>query len=91
MNDQDTQILNILQEECAEVSQVICKIRRFGIDQINYHSEKTQRETLEMEIGDLQCLINLAIEYKIVDHKQIKKAIKAKKQKLKEWSTIFKE
>lgn len=88
MNKQE-EILNILQEECAEVSQVISKIRRFGIDQINYHSDKTQRETLEMELGDLQCLINLAIEYKIVEKKNIDRSVKHKRKKLKEWSTIF--
>lgn len=90
MNRQE-EILNILQEECAEVSQVVSKIRRFGIDQINYHSNKSQRETLEMELGDLQCLINLAVEYKIVEKKKIDQAVKRKRKKLKEWSNIFEE
>ena len=30
MNNSQTEILNILQEECAEVIQAVSKIRRFG-------------------------------------------------------------
>jgi len=88
MNKQE-EILNILQEECAEVSQVVSKIRRFGIDEVNYQTNQSQRQTLEMELGDLQCLINLAKEFKIVDADAIDVAVDKKREKLKIWSKIF--
>jgi len=87
MTEQE-EILCILQEECAEVSQVVCKIRRFGIDEINYHSNKSQQETLEDEIGDLLCLIDIAIERKILNLDRLHQAKANKREKLKTWSNI---
>lgn len=87
MTEQE-EILCILQEECAEVSQVICKIRRFGIDEINYHSLKSQQETLEDEIGDLWCLIDIAIERKMLNLDRLYQAKQNKREKLKKWSNI---
>jgi len=87
MTEQE-EILCILQEECAEVSQVVCKIRRFGIDQINYHSNKSQQETLEDEIGDLLCLIDIAIERKMLNLDRLYRAKANKREKLKTWSNI---
>ena len=85
---QEEEILCILQEECAEVSQVVCKIRRFGIDEINYHSNKSQQETLEDEIGDLLCLIDIAIERKMLNLDRLHQAKANKREKLKTWSNI---
>ena len=65
MNNQDHEILSITQEECSEVIQAISKIFRFGID-TEWQGE-TNREHLEEEIGDLQAMINLLVEHKIVD------------------------
>jgi len=87
MTEQE-EILCILQEECAEVSQVVCKIRRFGIDEINYHSNKSQQETLEDEIGDLLCLIDIAIERKMLNLDRLYRAKQNKREKLKKWSNI---
>jgi len=87
MTEQE-EILCILQEECAEVSQVVCKIRRFGIDEINYHSNKSQQETLEDEIGDLLCLIDIAIERKMLNLDRLYRAKANKREKLKTWSNI---
>jgi hypothetical protein len=46
--------LVIVQEECAEVIQIICKILRHGYE--SYHPDddtKSNRELLEKELGDL--------------------------------------
>jgi NTP pyrophosphatase (non-canonical NTP hydrolase) len=51
MNDKETEIILIAQEECAEVIQAISKVNRFGIDGI--HNGKSNRDHLEEEIGDL--------------------------------------
>ena len=57
MNEQFKQVFCIAQEECAEVVQAISKIFRFGLDEM--YEGRTNRERLEMELGDLQCMITL--------------------------------
>ena len=78
----------IAQEECAEVIQAISKIFRFGFD--STHNGVTNREHLEVELGDLQCMIDLLTEKGVVDHQKILEAAEAKREKLKVWSNIFK-
>ncbi len=90
MNDKQKEILVIAQEECAEVIQEISKIFRFGID--NQHkSGVTHRSVLEMEVGDLQCMIDLMIEHKLIDRRSVEVAKGIKIQKLKLWSKILDE
>ena len=57
----DSEIMLITQEECAEVSQAISKVFRFGMD--DEYKGITNREHLEEEIGDLMCMIDLLIEW----------------------------
>ena len=83
-----TEIMDILQEECAEVIQAISKIRRFGIDTIGPYSKNTNREELEIEIGDLTEMVALLAEKKVVDMYKIIEHSNAKRQKLKTWSKI---
>ena len=70
----------------------ICKIRRFG-----YHTKHptpespSNRQHLEMEVGDLLAMIDIMVEKCIVSDSNINKARKAKKEKLKVWSNIYKE
>jgi NTP pyrophosphatase (non-canonical NTP hydrolase) len=81
--------MDILQEECAEVIQAVCKIRRFGLDNNKPGQHKTNREHLENEIGDLYAMINILQELDIVSWTGIQQAAEAKRDKLKIWSTIF--
>ena len=76
----------IAQEECAEVTQAISKVFRFGID--GEHNSKTNRERLTEETGDLLCMIELMMSKNIIDPLQVMGAKKAKMQKLKQWSSI---
>ena len=85
------EILNILQEECAEVIQMVSKCRRFGIDNIHIKSEMPNREKLTEEIGDMLAMVELLIEEGVITAEQLDDAKVAKIQKLKKWSTIFKE
>lgn len=84
--DQQTELLQITGEEAAEVIMAISKIFRFGIN-TEWQGE-TNREHLEEEIGDLQAMINLLIEHKIVDIKNVENAAIKKTLKLKKWSSI---
>lgn len=88
-NAVDSEILLITQEECAEVSQAISKVFRFGMD--DEHKGQTNREHLEEELGDLLCMIDLLIENGIVSEAAVMTAQKAKLQKLETWSSIFKD
>jgi len=86
------EILSIAQEECAEVVQAISKIFRFGFDA--HHPDqpdKTNKQRLEEELGDLQCMISLMIEFGIVDEYALQKAEVNKHAKLKRWSNIYEE
>jgi NTP pyrophosphatase (non-canonical NTP hydrolase) len=88
MNKND-EIMFILQEECAEVTQAISKCLRFGIDNYKPGKPKTNREHLAEEIGDLIAMIELCYDNDIVDILQVKEAQHRKFDKLKKWSTIY--
>lgn len=52
------ELLDLLQEECAEVIQIISKIRRFGFD--SEHNGKTNADLLTQELTDFQILTQMA-------------------------------
>ena len=83
------EILVITQEEAAEVIQEVSKIFRFGIDS-QHRDGMLHREKLEAEIGDLLCMIDLLVEYDVIDPEKIYRANQAKREKLKKYSGIFK-
>jgi NTP pyrophosphatase (non-canonical NTP hydrolase) len=86
MNEQHKEMMLICQEECAEVTQAISKVFRFGID--GEHNGATNRERLEEEVGDLLCMIEMMIEAEIIDGNSVAQAGVKKKEKLAKWSTI---
>ena len=83
--------MDILQEECAEVIQIVSKIRRFGIDEIHLKRGMSNREMLCEEVGDVLCMVELLRELEIIDDTSIQSAVQNKRKKLEQWSTIFKE
>lgn len=90
MDSQTKEVMDILQEECAEVIQAVSKISRFGLDNFKPGKPKTNREHLEEELGDLQAMVDILQELDIVSFANIEKAAEAKREKLKQWSNIFK-
>lgn len=91
MDKQTKEVMDILQEECAEVIQAVSKISRFGLDNYKPGKPKTNREHLEEELGDLQAMVDILQELDIVSFANIEKAAEAKREKLKIWSNIFKD
>lgn len=83
------EILDILQEECGEVVQIISKCRRFGLDNAYGEGNETNRTRLTNEVGDLMCMIQLLQESGIVDIAEVMFAAGKKRVKLKEWSKIY--
>ena len=89
MNSKEKEILDITQEECAEVVVAISKISRFGLDNVKPGKPKTNREHLAEELGDLQAMIDLCIKFNLVGSEQVSIAADNKIAKLKKWSNIF--
>ena len=81
------EIMLILQEECAEVTQAVSKVFRFGVDA--EYNNATNRQRLTEELGDLLAMITLCHDFGIVDFEQVMVAKAAKLDKLKKWSTIY--
>lgn len=89
MNDDTREVLLILQEECAEVTQAISKCFRFGPDQMKPGKERTNINMLEEEIGDLFAMVELLVDQNIgVTDEGIAKAKQNKFEKLKTWSNL---
>ena len=86
MTPQQREILLIAQEECAEVIQAISKIFRFGIDA--EYLERTNRQRLEDEVGDLLCMIDLMKKFDLINDEKVDLAKSKKLVKLKQWSNI---
>lgn len=88
MNEVHQEILLITQEECAEVTQAISKVFRFGME--DTHKGETNREHLEEELGDLMCMIDLLIDSGMVSESAVMTAKAEKLNKLQTWTSIFK-
>ena len=86
ITDLDREVMLITQEECAEVTQAISKVFRFGF--LSEHNGKNNREHLEEEIGDLMCMIDLMREAQLVRWSRVVEASEKKRDKLRKWSNI---
>ena len=82
------EILDILQEECAEVIQAISKCRRFGMEN-EYKEGGTQREHLVQELGDVSLLLELLKAHQLYTDKELREAELKKSIKLVKWSKIY--
>jgi NTP pyrophosphatase (non-canonical NTP hydrolase) len=89
MSDKQKEVMLIAQEECAEVIQAISKVFRFGMDDVHPTTMKSNKDSLEEEVGDLLCMIELMQEYGIINATNVLNANVSKRNKLKKWSNIF--
>lgn len=79
--DEKEELLVIFMEECAEASVEASKIIRFG-------QNDEEIGSINREVGDLICMINLLEEYGIINRNEINKYTLAKREKLKKWSNL---
>ena len=82
------EVLCITQEECAEVSQSISKIFRFGFSSYHPATKRNNKEHLEEEIGDLLAMVEILVEKCIISDSAVNQARLNKREKLKKWSNI---
>ena len=88
MDNEVKEILCITQEECAETSQAVSKIFRFGWDSVHPRTGVNNKQHLEEEIGDLLCMIDILVEKCIISDSEINTYRKLKREKLQQWSSI---
>lgn len=88
MNNDEKEALRILQEECAEVIQAVSKIFRFGADTRWPADNITNLEQLELEIGDIYCMINILMEKGYIREQNVLEYAELKREKIKKWTTI---
>lgn len=80
----------ILQEECAELIQVVSKIKRFGIVNTNPTLKKLNVEILNDELNDILGVIDSLVDEGIpivIDTRKIE----AKKEKIKHFLEVSRE
>jgi NTP pyrophosphatase (non-canonical NTP hydrolase) len=88
MNKEIKEVMCILQEEFAEVTQAVSKCFRFGFENAKHDIGQTNGEHLAEELGDLLCMIQIAQDTGIVDPIAVELAKQAKYKKLQKWSNI---
>ena len=77
-----TESLIILGEECAEVSQVVAKLQRFGL----YDPGNIRR--LEEELGDVLAMMVILAHHNYIQEDNVMNRISIKLEKLKQYSDI---
>lgn len=81
------QLMAITAEEAAELTQVCMKILRKYDNVEQVKTDKWQDKLIE-EIGDVYCMIDLLLEYGLVDEQEIYNRAQVKRAKLALWSTL---
>jgi NTP pyrophosphatase (non-canonical NTP hydrolase) len=77
------EMLVITMEECAELIQACSKMIRFD--------EPCDYKQLQEEIGDVMCMLEILKDGGLVTEEQIQRRMAVKKEKLIEWSLLFRE
>ena len=80
MKTKREELLVITAEECGELTQECMKLLRF---------EDNTPDKLTKEAGDCLQMIKLLVECGVIKEDELNQASEAKREKLKEWSSIF--
>lgn len=89
MSPRTQEILDILQEECAEVIVEVSKCRRFGLDSKHYKTGMVHSQMLEQELGDVLAMIEILSMEGYLDEALFKQDKLDKYTKLRQYSNIF--
>jgi len=76
------ELLVIFMEECAEATVEAAKLIRFGSPTMGNVAK------MEVEVGDLMCMVQLLSEYGIINSAEVESHSSAKRIKLKKWSNL---
>lgn len=86
-NEAELERLAVLSEELGEVQQVIGKILRHGYESSNplIENSKTNRQLLEMELGDVTLALRLMVDGGDLDYDKILSRSFTKVEKINKW------
>lgn len=59
LSNEHEEILDIVQEECSEIIQAICKVRRHGYSSHHPQRSETNLDDMIRELGDLTCILDI--------------------------------
>ena len=83
------ELLDLLQEECAEVIQNVSKVRRFGLSNEYLNGEGTQQDALVKEVADVLLLVDLLKAHGLFDGYDINDLMAKKSIKLAKWTKVY--
>lgn len=78
----EAELLTILIEECAEVQQRATKLLRFGRDEVQPGQPLSNAQRLSQELGDLEAVILLCQNERLISKDDVAKAVIPKLRKL---------
>jgi NTP pyrophosphatase (non-canonical NTP hydrolase) len=78
----EDELLKILIEECAEVIQRATKAQRFGLAEVQPGQDLSNAQRLAQEIGDVKCMVDRLIHYRLILSGHVVDAQAAKGKKL---------
>ena len=82
------QLLVIMSEESGELTQASMKALRACSDINDFQDSKFQEKLIE-EAGDVYCMLQLMVDYKLINWISLEKRSNEKRDKLKIWSTLI--
>ena len=78
-------------EECAELSKICCRILIQGIDGIDPHTHKTNKQSLLEELADVMAQCHVTINSLNLDQTVIDERIMKKMKQMDEWESLVKD
>lgn len=81
ISDRERELLTLLCEEAAEVTQAATKILRFGKE--SYPDYGNNQERLALEIGDFNCMVEKLLECQLIKYSYIVKGQDRKEDRMK--------
>ena len=78
-------MLTLFIEESAEAIQEICKMLHHGIDNVNPVTGVPNLEKLHTETGDLLVVIEMMIDYGLLEMDKLEAAKLNKRSRMKQW------
>lgn len=92
LTNAQTERLDMLQEECAEVIQIISKIKRHGYE--SHHPDtpgEDNREFLERELGDMLGVLDHMLDHNDVSYEEVKRAAHQKMKRARKYMHHYEE
>jgi NTP pyrophosphatase (non-canonical NTP hydrolase) len=88
MDNKTLELLELVKEESGELVVAASKCTRWGLNSV--WQGRSNLQNLTQEAADVMCLIQLLVDAGVIDGVELATAQVSKIEKLKKWSSIFK-